>query len=469
MSMDAKSLEDTLDQISIDDVVNNKSINSLENDTKNDKGNQASKQEVNEQEEKDKAAEKLKQIKKKYNEKLKQEAKTKNGKDNDKDNGDKEKLIKSKNKKNKKGNKKKMKKIDLSVIIPVYNTEKYLKKCIDSVILACKKIRKELKKNSEIIIINDGSKGNADEIINEYFPKYKNMITYVSQENIGIAVTRNKGIKLSKGDYISFIDSDDYIVEDYYLDAFKVIMDKDSDIVIFDVESINEDGTSFITTAKEDKEIDDKWGCFDVSIMPMPCNKIIKRQLYKELEFPDGYLYEDLATIPIVMLRAQNIVYISKASYKYLLRKNSTMRLEFDEKKFKIIDVLKILFYRIDVLNNISRDYKQRVKVSIYYDRLFYELLEPLSQLNKEKRKKLIKNFCKQIQKLHENMAYNKYYKIKLNQGRIKKQFFDNLMDFALYNNLPGLLNLILDKLVFYNKQYLYDEWSRKDAEKYNK
>lgn len=450
--MDTDGSKNTLDQISIDDVVKE----DIQVDKKKEK------------EEKDKAAEKLKQIKKKYNEKFKEQNKKNDQKSEVvlKDQEKEEENKKSISKKGKKEKKNKIKKIALSVIIPVYNTEQYLNKCIDSVILACKKLKKLLKKNSEIIVINDGSKGNADEIIKKYFPKYKNMITYVLQENIGIAVTRNKGIEISKGDYISFIDSDDYIEEDFYVDAFNTINQKDSDIVVYDVESINEDGSKFKTAAKQNKEVDDKWGCFDISIMPMCCNKIIKRQLFKDLEFPDGYLYEDLATIPIVMLRAQNVTYIPKMNYKYLIRKSSTMRLEFDEKKFQIIEILKILFFRIDALSSISRDYKQRAKVSIYYDRLFYELLEPLDQLNKENRKKLLKTFCKQIQKLHTEMSYNKYYKIKLKQGRFKKRFYDNLMDFSLYNDLPGLLNLILDKLVFYNKQYLYDEWSKRDAEK---
>ena len=111
----------------------------------------------------------------------------------------------------------------LSVIIPVYNTEKYLKKCIESVIVALKKI--DIK--SEIIVINDGSKDNSEEIILGFLDKYNNLIRYYKKENAGVADTKNVGIKYSKGRYLSFIDSDDYIDENFFYDAIEFITKED--------------------------------------------------------------------------------------------------------------------------------------------------------------------------------------------------------------------------------------------------
>ena len=95
-----------------------------------------------------------------------------------------------------------MKKV--SIIIPVYNTEKYLKRCFDSVIA-------QEYENLELVIINDGSIDNSEQIINEYKNKYPDLIRYYSKENTGVADTRNYGIEKANGEYVMFLDSDDYL------------------------------------------------------------------------------------------------------------------------------------------------------------------------------------------------------------------------------------------------------------------
>lgn len=353
--------------------------------------------------------------------------------------------------------------VKLSVIIPVYNTEQYLKKCLDSVILACKK----LSKNSEILVINDGSTGNTDEIMSFYLQNNQDLIKYYKKENSGIANTRNFGIENAKGQYITFVDSDDYVDENYYNDAFSIINKNDIDVIIYDIETIEND-KFYRTHAKNSKIIDDKWGCIDISIMPSPCNKIMKKELFHNLKYPEGYPYEDLATTLIILLKAKSIKYVPKAYYKYTIRNNSIMHKEFDEKNFKIIDVLKILFYRIDELKDISQDDKLRAKNSVYYDRLYFELLEPLQKQEKKSKYRLAKILCKKLQKLHKSIEYNKYYKQNLFSGRKLKVFYFELVDFALYNNIPGLLCKVLDKAVYYKRQYISDEWEKleeKDGE----
>ena len=194
-----------------------------------------------------------------------------------------------------------MKEIDLSVIIPVYNTEKYIKRCIDSVITAVKKVNIK----SEILIINDGSTDNSETIIKEYLNEYAELIKYYKKENAGLADTKNVGIKMANGKYLSFIDSDDYIDENFYLDSFKIIEKEKADMVICDWETICEDNnTTYIVEAKNGLYEDDFWGCIDVFIMPSSCNKIVKKELFNNLEFPKGLIYEDLATTLILFCRA---------------------------------------------------------------------------------------------------------------------------------------------------------------------
>ena len=99
--------------------------------------------------------------------------------------------------------------IKISIIIPVYNAEKYLKKCIDSVI-------NQNVESKEIILVNDGSIDNSQEIIDEYVAKYPDMIKAIKQENAGQAVARNVGIENASGEFLAFLDSDDYLEENSY-------------------------------------------------------------------------------------------------------------------------------------------------------------------------------------------------------------------------------------------------------------
>ena len=113
----------------------------------------------------------------------------------------------------------------VSVIIPVYNSEKYIARCLDSVI-------EQTYKNIEIIIINDGSKDKSKEILDEYEKKYPNIIRHIEQENKGVAKTRNYGIKIANGNYITFIDNDDYIDKDYIETFVNVLKENEYDIVM---------------------------------------------------------------------------------------------------------------------------------------------------------------------------------------------------------------------------------------------
>ena len=224
----------------------------------------------------------------------------------------------------------------LSIIIPVYNTEKYLKRCLNSVIKA--KIEK-----TEIIIINDGSKDNSLKIIKEYANKYE-FIRYISKKNEGLAATKNLGIKEAKGKYISFVDSDDTINEDFYKEALEFI-NREYDIIIYDFNNITDKNT-FVTEAKSSlyNDYEEKEALLYTSIMPSSCNKIVKTGLYRKIKlFPKGILYEDLATTPQLFLLAQKIKYINKPYYNYYLNNSSIMR--NNENKKHMLNMIKSLTY----------------------------------------------------------------------------------------------------------------------------
>ena len=192
----------------------------------------------------------------------------------------------------------------ISVIVPIYNVEKYLSKSLDSIIAA--KVD-----DMEILLINDGSTDNSDQIAKEYASNYPDLIRYIYQTNHGLGNVRNVGLKESKGKYIASIDSDDTININFFKEALPYIKN-DVDMVIYDWQSITEK-ESFPTPALDtmiDVDSDYKKSLY-ATIMPSACNKIVKKELYNDIKFAEGKKFEDLSTNPIIILKSNKIKYIN--------------------------------------------------------------------------------------------------------------------------------------------------------------
>lgn len=336
----------------------------------------------------------------------------------------------------------------LSVIIPVYNTERYLKKCLESVVLALE----NFKYTYEVIVINDGSTGNEEKIIKEYCDNKKNFF-YYKKENGGLANTKNFGMKKARGKYLSFVDSDDYIDQNFYNEAFnKYITDKCLyDIVIYDWETIDKkNNTKYIVEAKNKTYDDDKWGCIDVMIMPSSCNKIVKKELLNNLEFPNGYIYEDLGTTLILFCRTDKVKYINKPYYKYYLSDSSIMRTDFNEKNLQMIDIFGILFKRLDKEKSLSFEDNQKMKCMVYTRRFYESLLEPISKQKFSNRYTLFKLMCKKIHSINSIMKTNKYFLKEIYNNRKIKVLFNKFLLFCLSNNLILFLTFIINKEIYY-------------------
>ena len=204
--------------------------------------------------------------------------------------------------------------LKLSIIVPMYNVENYIEKCLDSLV-------NQSLLEIEILIIDDGSLDSSIEIAKDYQKKYE-FITIYYKPNGGLSDARNFAIPLAKGEYISFIDSDDYIdskmMEKMYLRA----KENDSDIVCCDMYYVEDDvlkysyGADFdISSYNINPSI--------ISINNSACNKIYRREFMKNKIFPKGMWYEDLAVIPIWLALANNVSHVNEALYYYIQRKGS--------------------------------------------------------------------------------------------------------------------------------------------------
>ena len=314
---------------------------------------------------------------------------------------------------NKRKKKKKLNEtLKISIIIPVYNVEKYLHQCLNSVI-------NQTYKNLEIICINDGSKDNSSIILNEYLQK-DNRIVIVNQKNSGVSSARNKGIRLSTGDFISFIDSDDYLDLNVYEKCVQRIIRDNSDIIIFekkkrkkffDYLSIN-DSFSMI----EGKQIVTYFALW---------NKIFKRKLINEnnLFFKEDIDYgeDDLFRIMSFSL-AKRISVLTGVSYHYRIRKDSVSH--SIEKETMITEHIKRIKYLIAFFLE-HKFYAQ-------YDYLLYfGLSSTVPVLRKMENKTKTKNYSKEILKIYNDTLNLKKIQ-NISDENIK--MLNELIKFSEYN-----------------------------------
>jgi len=304
-----------------------------------------------------------------------------------------------------------------SIIVPVYNTEKYIEESLNSIV-------KAMDIDCEVIIINDGSTDNSEQVvldfINKLPKKYKNNFIYTKKENKGLADTKNVGLELARGKYISVVDSDDYIGEDFYTIARKYI-NNNSDMLIYDVYVVFEKDRkwNYTSRGKTDSKEEEIVAFLNGAISGSSCNKIIKKELYNDYRFPVGKEYEDTAVTPFLISNAKNITYLPYALYYYRQR----------EKSIVATNTLMSAFYKI--ASNISE-----VIIS--------------KNLDMENYKYVINEFItdRMLEMLTQDYNEN------------KNQFISNLKSFV--NDNKKIIRYIIDSNMLYIIENHYSERQKK-------
>lgn len=299
----------------------------------------------------------------------------------------------------------------LSIIIPVYNVEKYLQKCLKSVF-------KNLPIKTEVIIINDGSPDNSEEIIKDFAAKY-NEILYIKKENGGLSSVKNMGLKQAKGKYVIFLDSDDYVSSNMYDTMLKKIIDTDSDIVYCDVLMTYEDNTVKYVKMQNDMYKDQLMQILDNNLMAASWNKIVKRELYNGLIFPEGLNNEDVAVSPQIFLRANNIEYIPSPFYKYVQRSGSIQNSGFNEKRFVVFDTANICFNAIKDYSYIEQEKVIGAIINHQILAILIYLIMPIKDENLKR--KYIEMFCEKFNNLNIDISINHYVYDYLHYHKMEK------------------------------------------------
>jgi len=253
----------------------------------------------------------------------------------------------------------------VSVIVPVYNSEQELRDCLDSLV-------EQTEKDIEIIVIDDGSTDNSPEIEAEYQKKYPNIKVYRNERNLGQSETRNRGIELAEGDYIAFLDSDDYVNPGMYEELYQAAVDNNMPELIVT-------GLSFVKGneyRKKDLTFIGKQSTTIIHPMDTPdqvffespslCNKLFRKDTVKNYKFLDVSAWEDIAFSYSRFMEANTV--ISKPTLNYFYRRNASLKSNgVSAQNFKENDKITDIFI---VADELEEELKRNGKYPFFADQI---------------------------------------------------------------------------------------------------
>ena len=315
----------------------------------------------------------------------------------------------------------------VSVIVPIYNVEKYLEKCINSLL-------SQTLEDIQIILVNDGSKDNSGNIAKEYEKNNKDRIIYVEKENGGLSDARNYGLKYATGDFIAFLDSDDYIEKNAYEEMYNKAIEENADYVECD----------FVWEFPNKIRVDKKYPYKNKKEMlsfvrVVAWNKLIKSQLITDnnLEFPKGLRYEDVEFTYKLIPFINKFAYVDKSFIHYVQREGSIANVQ-NERTAEIFTVLDnvIEFYK---KNNIYEEYRNELE----YNYARYLLCSSLKRMCKIKdktiREKLLTESWERLNSNFPNWKENVILKT-VNIGKNKYMRTVNKSTYKIYSKILEII-----------------------------
>lgn len=223
----------------------------------------------------------------------------------------------------------------VSIIVPIYNVEKYLARCLKSLV-------NQTLQEIEIICVNDGSPDQSQQIVNQFVLDYPEKVISVQKKNGGLADARNYGLNFANGEYLLFVDSDDWIEEKMCEIMYHKAISESADLVVCDIQNVYEDGHKVYISCGDFIEGNVRTQPSLLTIDNSACNKLFKKTLFEDIKFPLGIWYEDLGCIPIVLSKAQKVVKVNQAFYYYFQREGSIMN-TYCEKSLDIYRALQLV------------------------------------------------------------------------------------------------------------------------------
>lgn len=318
----------------------------------------------------------------------------------------------------------------VSVIVPVYNVEKYLDKCLDS-------LANQTLKDIEVIVVNDESPDNSQKIIDKYAKKYHHIHGYL-KKNGGVSDARNFGLSKATGDYIAFVDGDDYVAYNMYELMYKKAKSGNFDIVACNLNYVYEDGKIIEVSSKINSDTTNIKKTY-VNMYPCVWNKIYKKQLFKNnISFKKGVWYEDVDFLYKLMPYVKTIGVVNKPLNQYVQRPGSITK-TFDKR----------LYNYIDNFNELIEFYKERKIYQAFNKELEYIYV-----------RYILATFIKQATN-YDKLDYLKAVDTAIKN--VKEHFPHYRKNKYFYKNPKGIYLLIFNKII---ARILYKIENRKGSNK---
>ncbi|MBP5684736.1 MAG: glycosyltransferase family 2 protein [Bacilli bacterium] len=288
--------------------------------------------------------------------------------------------------------------VKVSVIVPVYNVEQYIEKCIHSLV-------NQTLYGVEVIIVNDGSPDHSDNIIKEYERLYKN-IKYVVKENGGLSDARNYGLEYATGEYITFVDGDDYLESDGLEKMYNIAKAKDYDMVVSDIDYVYPKKITRVSSGvSEEKSLKENM----LTMFPAVCNKIFKRSLFDTgIRFKKGIWFEDVEFLYRLLPYVNSIGVLNTSYYKYIQRDGSQTNV-INRKLYDYIDNFNgiIDFYKE---KNIYEEYKNELEY-VYLRYVYATFVKRAAAYSKEDYGEAVDTAIKNVTEHFPDYKNNQYFK----------------------------------------------------------
>ncbi len=314
----------------------------------------------------------------------------------------------------------------VSVIVPFYNVEKYIEKCLETLV-------NQTLDDIEIILVNDGSKDKTVDIVKKYKEMYSNKIVYLEKENGGLSDARNYAIPYARGEYIAFLDSDDYVETNMYKEMYEIAQKENSDMVEcnFIWEYPNKTRIDIGTTYNNKHEMIEK-------IRVVAWNKLIKREILEKskVQFPKGYRYEDVEFTYKLIPFLEKVSFCKTPMVHYVQREGSISNVQ-NKRNAEIFDVMEhVMDYYKE--NNLYEEYYQELEYLYARYAFCSSFLRIVKIKDKEIRKQLLDMTWNNVYEKFPDWKKNKI----LNTDKSKKNIYLKTINKITYKIYAKLLSI---------------------------
>lgn len=298
----------------------------------------------------------------------------------------------------------------ISIIIPVYKVEKYLARCVDSVL-------SQTFSDFELILVDDGSPDKSPELCDEYAKK-DSRVKVIHKKNGGLSSARNAGLEVCKGEYIFFIDSDDWLSDDeVFSDFIKKAKIENSDFIYGLMNKATD--TTEIEIKNNERFSDEKRYFLSNPYLFSACNKMYKRTLLQFIHFVPERVNEDVDIIPLVFCNAKKVTKLNRTTYNYYQNPNSITRSEFSEKRFDMFKSVDNVFHKFEGTN----EEKSVFYENIFGFQIFSVYIEIIKKTKTKMRKKNLSKFCNLLKEYHFECFFRYSFLCFIHNERFVKRF----------------------------------------------